>query len=266
MRILKETDRAALLEYLAAEPEYNLFFIGDVENFGLEGAYVTIAAHEKDDAWDSVTLRYMDFFLVYSRKEDYDAAAVAAYIRTQPACDVISGKGSVLRRLAPFFPARTCRATCLSRCDRPADYPFTAAGLSMRRLAAEDAAAIVALFCGIGEFRENYLGKEAKRTEEERIKFETGSGSGFGVFDAGGALLATALTSAENSMSAMVVGVATRPGWRRRGLASAAVGALCRDCLRRGMRFLCLFYDNPEAGRIYRRIGFTELGEYIMMK
>lgn len=266
MRILKEADRAALLSYLSAEPEYNLFFIGDVENFGLEGAYVTIAVHERDGAWDSVTLRYMDFFLVYSREEDYDAAAVAAYLRAQPACELVSGKGSVLRRLAPFFPERNCRATYLSRCDRPADLPFAAEGLSMRRLTAADAAAIVSLFSGIEEFRENYFGKEAKRTEEERVKFETDSGGGFGVFDENGTLLATALTSAENSMSAMVVGVATLPGFRRRGLASAVVSALCRDRRGRGMKFLCLFYDNPEAGRIYHRVGFAELGEYIMMK
>ena len=266
MRILKETDRATLLAYLSAEPEYNLFFIGDVENFGLEGQHVTIAVSETDGVWDSVTLRYMDSFLVYSRKEDYDASAVAAYLRAQPQCDLVSGKGSVLRHLAPCFPEHKCRATYLSRCDAPADFPFTAAGLSMRRLTAEDAPAIVSLFCGIEEFRENYLGKETSRTEEERVKFAGGSGSGFGVFDGSGTLLATALTSAENSMSAMVVGVATRPGFRKLGLASAAVSALCRDCLARGMKFLCLFYDNPEAGRIYRRIGFSELGEYVMMK
>lgn len=33
-----------------------------------------------------------------------------------------------------------------------------------------------------------------------------------------------------------------------------------------GMKFLCLFYGNPEAGVIYRKIGFKELGQYAFDK
>jgi predicted GNAT family acetyltransferase len=31
------------------------------------------------------------------------------------------------------------------------------------------------------------------------------------------------------------------------------------------MQFLCLFYNNPEAGAIYRRIGFREMGAYMIL-
>lgn len=69
----------------------------------------------------------------------------------------------------------------------------------------------------------------------------------------------------ESDRSAMIVSVATRPGFRGRGYASATVAALCRGAFAGGKQFLCLFYDNPDAGRIYRRLGFAELGQYAML-
>lgn len=40
---------------------------------------------------------------------------------------------------------------------------------------------------------------------------------------------------------------------------------LCRDNFAAGRQFLCLFYDNPAAGRIYHRIGFRDVGVYTIM-
>ena len=81
-----------------------------------------------------------------------------------------------------------------------------------------------------------------------------------------GNMISVASTSAENSESAMVVGVATVKEHRGKGYASAVVRALCQDCFERGKKYICLFYDNPVAGRIYNRIGFKELGEYGMLR
>lgn len=43
------------------------------------------------------------------------------------------------------------------------------------------------------------------------------------------------------------------------------VSALCRDNFAAGRQFLCLFYDNPAAGRIYHRIGFRDVGVYTIL-
>ena len=58
---------------------------------------------------------------------------------------------------------------------------------------------------------------------------------------------------------------APRPDARGRGYASAVVSALCRDNFAAGRQFLCLFYDNPAAGRIYHRIGFRDVGVYTIL-
>jgi uncharacterized protein len=70
-------------------------------------------------------------------------------------------------------------------------------------------------------------------------------------------------TTAENSKSAMIVGVCTRKEYRRNGLATAIMYKLFKDVLDEG-KTLCLFYDNPEAGRIYKRLGFKDIGLWTM--
>ncbi len=94
---------------------------------------------------------------------------------------------------------------------------------------------------------------------------KAGGSRTFYIEDAAGQMIAAASTAAENSASAMVVGVCTLPDARRQGFASACMAALCRDVLAQG-KTLCLFYDNPEAGNIYLRLGFEHVGHWAMIQ
>jgi GNAT superfamily N-acetyltransferase len=57
-----------------------------------------------------------------------------------------------------------------------------------------------------------------------------------------------------------IVGVATLPAYRRRGLAAAVTGALVEDALSRGVRVVCLSADDETVGRVYARLGFETVG------
>ena len=172
----------------------------------------------------------------------------------------------LLEKIAPAFPQWTIQSTYMSRCNRVADSFSGPDGLVIRRLEKEDVAEVIDLLLTIPEFSRTY--KKEQREEQIRRMVEEmdqgGKAAVGGFLD--GRLIATASTSAENSESAMVVGVATAIDCRGKGYASAVVSALCRDCFERGKKYLCLFYDNPVAGRIYNRIGFQELGEYGMLR
>lgn len=60
--------------------------------------------------------------------------------------------------------------------------------------------------------------------------------------------------------SAEVTGVATRPGWRRRGLASALCGQALGRFFAQGYDLAWLSAADPVAGAVYRRIGFRPVG------
>ena len=265
MRILHEEDREEILRYVKKEPEMNLFLIGDLENFGVESETVNFYLHEERDRWDFLILRFHQFFILYSQYEDYNAEEAIAFLgRQEPDC--ISGKTVLLKRIAPAFPQWTLESTYMSRCDRTEGRERQMENLAIRRLEKEDVPEAIDLLSDIEEFSRTYK-KEEKAEQINRMKDEMIQGSKAAVGGyLNGRMISTASTSAENSESAMIVGVATAREFRGKGYASAVVSALCRDCFARGKKYICLFYSNPVAGRIYNRTGFRELGEYGMLR
>lgn len=264
MRILQEEDRQAILDYVSAEPEMNLFLIGDLENFGVCSERVNYYVHEERGRWDFLILRFLRSFIIYSPYADYNAEEATAFLKIQET-DCISGKKELLEKIAPAFPQWTIESTYMSRLDR-VEAAAAPLELEVRLLTQEDVPEAVDLLIQIKEFSKTYQKSDASRhVKEMQEEMAAGSKRVMGGY-VNGRLMTIASTSAENARSAMITGVATDPEARRKGYASCVAGSLCEDCLRRGKEFLCLFYSNPAAGRIYKRIGFEELGLYSMLR
>lgn len=323
-RKLCEMDRDRLLEYVSVEPEMNLFFFGDIENFGLESETVSAYAFSDGEDWDCVLLQYFDMYLIYSRRENFKIGAVAEFLREREV-NCLSGKAELVRQFQPYFPEMSLNETYMCRCkkagqqavsswgdskknagqaavssgsaarekmgrqaassgsasrekagqqavsswDDSREYAWAAGSgrlgetVEIRVMTAKDSQKIVELYLEIQEFARTY-GEPEKAQRALEANFESGE-LVMGVFE-NGTLAAVAGTGGSNSRSAMVVGVATRPGFRKKGYATAVVKEVCRKSFEAGKEFLCLFYDNPEAGKIYRGIGFEEIGLYDMLR
>lgn len=262
MRQCHEEERARILEYISKEPEMNLFFYGDIENFGVESEEVSILVHEREGVWNSLLLKYFDYYLVYSQAEDYEVEPIVAYLKGKTV-DCISGKTSLVQRLAPYYPMYTVTSTYLSRCNHVQKQNRNIGQASIRKLDKADVENMIDFYLLIEEFAKTYQGKRDKMIKQELVNME--HGMAYGVF-LENELVAVAETSADNTISAMVVGVATHPEYRGRGYAMAVVTKLCEESFQNGKSFLCLFYNNPSAGRLYKKVGFEEVGEYAMLR
>ena len=53
-----------------------------------------------------------------------------------------------------------------------------------------------------------------------------------------------------------------RPG--AKGYAAACTALLCED-LQRDNKMPCLFYENPIAGKVYRRLGFEDASRWAVL-
>lgn len=71
MRKCTEADRETIFAYIAAEPEMNLFIYGDIENYGVDSDHVSVYVEEGVDSYDSLILKYFDFYILYSQRENY---------------------------------------------------------------------------------------------------------------------------------------------------------------------------------------------------
>jgi len=263
MRQLRETDREAILSYISDEKEMNLFLIGDMECFGVDSETVSFYVTQKEGLWDALTLRYLDNYIIYSKNEEYQTDEIVEFLRTRE-IDCISGKLSVIKRITPFFPQFTLKPTFLSRCNQITVQPGETRESNIRKLTPEDVHDIVNHYLQIEEFSKTYKGKEEKEISALRLNMEH-DGIYYGAYE-NQELVSVGGTAASNTMGAMIVGISTLPEYRKKGYASSIVKTLCEETLLEGKEFLCLFYDNPDAGSIYRRIGFRELGEYALFR
>lgn len=265
IRELKNEDRKLILEYIRQEPEMNLFMLGDLENYGVCSENINFYAGECDDgSWDFLLLRFYEYYLIYSPDLDYDCDTAAEFLQArQP--ESISGKLELVQKLQPFFPQFSVQPTYMSRCNQVKSTYAAPEELSIRLLTEEDIPESVDLYLKIIEFAKTYEGRREKSIQTAKEVLRTGGKTIMGGYR-NGVLTAIAETAAENSESAMITGVATDPHARGNGYASAVVSQLCRSCFSQGKDFLCLFYDNPAAGRIYKRIGFEEVGQYAMLR
>lgn len=302
IRKLTEADRHTTLNFLLEEPEINLFAIGDIERFGFDAPFQTLwGDFEPGSAkLQAVLLRYESNYIPYFKSPDYDPAIFASLMLSDPDFRMLSGRLPLVRKVqealteaakalaltniasdqtAPNYIEKSTYFCKLTQPGSLSPEPQTEPQSQnqtqnqsepqshsqpqnqiIKIATPDDAPRILELIKNIDEFSDTLT------TTEERLRdnIESGASRVYFTEDPAGRLLTVAQTAAENSASAMIVGVATHKDMRNRGLMSANLSALCRDLLSEG-KTLCLFYDNPSAGSVYHRLGFETIDQWLML-
>lgn len=262
VRKLTNKDLPQVFAYIQGEPEINLFIQGDLELYGLQGQSVSLYAI--GESWDSILLKYYSDYILYSKGPTFNAKAVGALLARQEKIMALSAKESLLKQMQPLFPDKRFKGTYLCRCNKASFRRIPGTTLPIRKLSKQDAPGVVGLYQQIEEFAPPYLNHTKEKLAEISNNLAQG-GVGFGLFEEN-KLICSAYTSATTTSGAMVVGVATLPEYRNRGYASALVSQLCSHCFDSGLEFLCLFFDNPKAGAIYKKLGFEALDRWAIMR
>lgn len=260
IRRLTETDHGKCFDFLSDQPAENLFIIGDIEAYGYEKDFQKLwGEFNEDGELKAVLLKYEENFIPYA-KGDFDAEGFANIMLSDSKFSMMSGLREVTARIEPFVLHRLKRKrqTYYAKCTA-LSHELAASVNTSKVLQAtpEDADRLVQLLTSVPEFSDSIITVERKK----RVLEEGVSRSYFVEED--GEMVSTASTTAENTVSAMVVGVATLDNFKKKGYATQCMVKLCNQLLKEGKE-LCLFYDNPSAGVIYKRIGFEDIGFWMM--
>lgn len=262
IRKLTEIDRKPLMKLLIKEPALNLFIIGDVENFGFEQEFMELWGEfdPVDFQIKAVLLRFYKSYLPFA-KGPFDVEGFAALLRKDKDVEMISGSSEVMKAFGKVINFRKEKHLYFAELKDMNEeiYRGLSASGSIKKATVSEVNAICALTDGIQEFESSSEG--SRKSLHQTLM--SGTGRTYYI-ECQGEVVATASTAAENSMSAMVIAVATHQAYREQGLATRVVVQLCADLLAEG-RSLCLFYDNPKAGAIYKRLGFQDIGAWSMM-
>ena len=249
-----------VIKTLRKEPELNLFLIGDIENFGIHRDFqdVWFKRNSKGEI-EGILLRYYRNYLPWFDPEIKDLNWMKDLVDRDKKAEIIIGAARYVRPLVQTinetgFELREGYFACLEEI-KPLDPAPTK--LEMKRATIDDLDAVYEIIDQIPEFIHNETTRESTR-----VKFETNTGRSF-YYKVDDKIVSIASSTAENSVSAMIVGVATLDPYRRKGLASNLTYALCEELLQEG-KTLCLFYDNPKAGDIYKRMGFYDKDRWMV--
>lgn len=260
MEKLTEQNRAEVEAYISAEPEYNVFVQGDLENYGFESKTVEIfGTRAADGALCALLLRYFNNYCL-CMSGTAPVEELAAFLQARGA-QYLSGKEADVAALAARMPGWKLRGTNLARMDRLAGGAALPEGFSLRMLGPQDAQAVIGLEVQIDEFADSFRGVDREEKVEECRENLTRGGHAFGVYD-GDRLVALAETTAENSVSAMVVGVATLPGMARERLCRACVHAAAAHSFARRAAVPVPVLRQPRGGAHLSRAGLCGCGTF----
>lgn len=239
-----------VMEYLRKEPEFNLYIIGDIEKYGYNDYFLNIWADiNKRGNIEAILLKCFEFLIFYSYGK-FEVNEVARFIK-QLNYSEISGKTESLQELASKLNLEKKRVVNFCKLENQSKLQSDISNMKIKKIRFGNINKIVKLYNEIEEF---------ENTTAYSIKNGLKSGRGYCV-EINRQVIAMAKSTCENNTHAMIVGVGTHPSHRNKGYATKCIIKLCNELLDEN-KVPCLFYDNKEAGKIYKKLGFQELGKW----
>jgi predicted GNAT family acetyltransferase len=262
IRKLVEKDRYKLLKYLYVEGSLNIFIIGDVEAFGFDKNFQTIYAEfDKELNYISVLLFYNEHSVFYSHTRVFNEEWLEIY-KNHNDNIYMSGAESTIQNLIPYFPNYKVNPMYFSEAFKLTEKIEKTEYNIIKVTTKEHCDKLFDILFLISKFA--YKSKEKDKFIEDKMN-SLNMGSTYFI-EKDGVVVSTVSTTAETKVSAMVIAVATLETARNKGLATILMKHLMNEYFDKKKKYLCLFYDNPKAGNIYKRLGFKDVDKWIMLK
>jgi uncharacterized protein len=257
LREANNNDLPLIMSLLKQEPDLNLFFIADIEFYGIKTDFMTIWV---DELVLTIVLKYHLNMLVYSQiafdvQEILDLAT-SLHIRCL-SCGEQAAK-QIIPLLSNNTKVRHEVFAKLTNLIKPA-FPLTEAHLAH----SSDACAIITSQHQISEFAD-LMGNDIQLNITNAATRITEGFTKHYIIIQDDKVIANANTSATCSVAAMIGGVYTLPAYRGQGLATSVVYYLCQDLLAHHQTPV-LFFENPKAASIYHALGFEDFGNWYMI-
>jgi predicted GNAT family acetyltransferase len=250
IRLLTESDREDLVRFVMREPEINLYFLGNIRTLGFSSEICECWGSFFNGRLVGALMRYMSGWVIYDAP-GADLESLGRILDEHPAGatrlqDNTRSVPSFLPYLRRYRPEWISEETlCVLSLDDFAPPPHRHR-------------AVRATWDDLEDLVRFYSNAEKMTRSRAAVERPLRDGRIF-LIRRGDEILSAALTNAEAAGMAMIGGVYTPPRHRNRGYARDCVGALCEDLLKDGLRPV-LYYDNPAAGTVYRRLGFRKIG------
>jgi predicted GNAT family acetyltransferase len=252
IRRLTEQDRETVLAYLAHESAYTLFLLGGIRGYGLDNKLFQLWGTKNDDnnTFDYVLGRFHQFVTVYSRSKTVDTQEILRFL-TEHLIEFhsLSGKESLVDPFTKFIHFNKEHRMFLAELKREDFIPCSDATVQIHKAMVQNANDIYRLWSSMPEFRDMLIPisrlVELLETDKGIVLFVRQNGQ-----------MVSSVTELDLGR---IDYVCTMPDFRGRGYGSLLVSRLA-EMIFAGEKSPTLEYETSEAGRIYKRLGFREIG------
>jgi predicted GNAT family acetyltransferase len=259
IRKLNELDRSKVLDYLYKDASLNIFIIGDIEAFGFEQEFQSIYGEfDQKNKYKSVLLFYRENAVFYSHIDHFNLEWLT--IINENKFSYFNGRVTLMELIYPHLKDFDYKEMYFAEAFNIKSLENDELLKPIKLETREDATKIYYLLETVDEFGVN---------DQELDYFIEGKMKGLNMgstyyLEENNKAISTVAATAETTINAIVVGVATHESARNRGLATKLMIHLMNEYKQKN-KYLCLFYDNPKAGAIYKRLGFKDTEKWVMM-
>lgn len=249
-----EADKHRVLDVLKEDPSRALFIVGDILNYGMHRSFQDVWIDEDEEGICGVYLRYRNNLVMYINKCVKDVEGLEKIIALKN-IDFISATKSHFEKLSQHILDKiTLRETFFCECTQFREHSFQA-----ERATLEDIPSIVD---GLMLNFNTYQGTREERIAHMTLDFQENDKAIFIIKDKE-QVVSAASSSAKSDRGVMVVGVFTLEAYRKKGYARQVVSALTKWAIDENL-VPCLFYDNPDAGKLYHDIGYSTFDTWVL--
>ena len=246
---LNNTYNEKVIKYLMKDLDFNMFMINDIEKYGYDNNFMEIWGEiERSGEIKGILVRYFQYLTFYSHSR-FNINNFAKKINGLNYAE-LCGRSEILKRMYPKLnleSTKTVKFCSLSKISQE----YLESDENFKKIRFGNISKIVKLYREVDEF---------ENTTVDAVKNNLKTGRGYCI-EKNRKVVAMAKSTNENATHAMIIGVATHPEYRNQGLATECVAKICRELLAENKK-PCLFYENETAGRIYKKMGFEELGQW----
>jgi predicted GNAT family acetyltransferase len=260
--VLSIREKAKIEDLLNKEPSINGFVLSDVEYEHYASDFVRLYGQFDGDDLKSVLMIFKDKIVYYAADDNLPVDCYVQYVKESKVSKLV-GKKSLIEKFMPYLEIKghnDCYVLVMSTLAPPIpDDDLTIKRMTSR----EEAAKLHDLYMQIEEYSFTGLDKEQFIDEQVNLLQNDSIRTFFAEVD--GEIVSTATYLNDRPRTAIVIGLATLPKYRNQGYATKVLYKLCSDAINAG-KVLYLFYSNPAAGSVYRKIEFREGGAWKILQ
>ena len=247
-----------VLDILKNDPSRSLFITGDILSYGMRNDFQDVYVDEDEDGIHGIYLRYRNSLVFYVNDRVVDDKGVEALI-DDPKTELVSSVRSHVEKLPQSIQDKISqRDTYLCECK-------VLKGKITQAIKAtvDDAEGIIDGLLSIEEFTGDSRPRD-KKIEDLKRELSENDKANF-IIKEDNKIVSNASATARSNVGIMIVGVYTLKEYRQKGYARDVVSAITDWSLNEGL-VPCLFYDNPNAGKLYHDLGYQTIDTWVMGK